>query len=45
MSPYISAKRKGIHITNLIRTIQFLSDACDLVFDVASEEKKILNCW
>ena len=36
MSPYISAKRKGIHITNLTRTARFLSEACDLVFDAAS---------
>ena len=42
MSPYISAKRKGIHITNLIRTARFLSEACDLVFDAASEGKQFL---
>ena len=36
MAPYISAKRKGIHITNLTRTARFLSEACDLVFDAAS---------
>jgi ribosomal protein S2 len=33
MAPYISSKRKGIHIINLIRTACFLSEACDLVFD------------
>nr|YP_010007149.1 ribosomal protein S2 [Passiflora mucronata]QNR05992.1 ribosomal protein S2 [Passiflora mucronata]QVX28106.1 ribosomal protein S2 [Passiflora mucronata] len=42
MAPYISAKRKGIHITNLIRTARFLSEACDLVFDAASSRKKFL---
>ncbi|KAL3613050.1 40S ribosomal protein [Castilleja foliolosa] len=35
-APYSSAKRKGIHITNLTRTARFLSEACDLVFDAAS---------
>ncbi|KAJ0794595.1 putative ribosomal protein S2, flavodoxin-like domain superfamily [Helianthus annuus] len=35
MAPYISIKHKGIHITNLTRTARFLSEACDLVFDVA----------
>ncbi|OMP10482.1 Ribosomal protein S2 [Corchorus capsularis] len=44
MAPYISAKRKGIHITNLTRTARFLSEACDLVFDAASK-RNILNCW
>ncbi|PHT54996.1 30S ribosomal protein S2, chloroplastic [Capsicum baccatum] len=33
MASYISAKHKGIHITNLTRTAHFLSEACDLVFD------------
>nr|YP_010689763.1 ribosomal protein S2 [Ceratostigma ulicinum]WBR75388.1 ribosomal protein S2 [Ceratostigma ulicinum]WBR75471.1 ribosomal protein S2 [Ceratostigma ulicinum] len=42
MSPYISAKRKGIHITNLTRTARFLSEACDLVFDAASKRKEFL---
>nr|YP_010581309.1 ribosomal protein S2 [Roridula gorgonias]UZT27630.1 ribosomal protein S2 [Roridula gorgonias] len=42
MAPYISAKRKGIHITNLIRTARFLSEACDLVFDAASRRKQFL---
>ncbi|XP_071713166.1 small ribosomal subunit protein uS2c-like [Rutidosis leptorrhynchoides] len=42
MAPYISAKRKGIHITNLTRTARFLSEACDLVFDTANKEKKFL---
>nr|KYP36770.1 hypothetical protein KK1_042124 [Cajanus cajan] len=31
MAPYISAKRKGIHITNLTRTARFLSEASDSV--------------
>lgn len=42
MAPYISAKRKGIHITNLTRTARFLSEACDLVFDAASKGKHFL---
>jgi small subunit ribosomal protein S2 len=42
MAPYISSKRKGIHIINLIRTARFLSEACDLVFDAASRGKQFL---
>ncbi|KAL9408987.1 hypothetical protein AB3S75_047386 [Citrus x aurantiifolia] len=42
MAPYISAKHKGIHITNLTRTTRFLSEACDLVFDAASGGKQVL---
>ena len=42
MAPYISAKRKGIHITNLTRTARFLSEACDLVFAAASRGKQFL---
>ncbi|KAF3654008.1 30S ribosomal protein S2, chloroplastic [Capsicum annuum] len=42
MAPYISAKHKGIHITNLTRTAHFLSEACDLVFDAASRGKQFL---
>ncbi|KAK4713539.1 hypothetical protein R3W88_019446 [Solanum pinnatisectum] len=42
MAPYISAKRKGIHITNLTRSAHFLSEACDLVFDTASRGKQFL---
>ncbi|CAN6446778.1 unnamed protein product [Victoria cruziana] len=42
MAPYISAKHKGIHITNLTRTAHFLSETCDLVFDVASRGKHFL---
>ncbi|KAL7598313.1 hypothetical protein Lser_V15G23220 [Lactuca serriola] len=42
MAPYISAKRKGIHITNLTSTARFLSEACDLVFDAASRGKQFL---
>lgn len=42
MAPYISAKHKGIHITNLTRTARFLSEACDLVFDAASRGKQFL---
>ena len=39
MKPYISLKRKGIHIINLIRIAHFLLEACDLVFDTASRGK------
>ena len=42
MEPYISSKRKGIHIINLIRTVRFLSEACDLVFDTVSRGKQFL---
>ncbi|KAL9994972.1 putative ribosomal protein S2 [Helianthus debilis subsp. tardiflorus] len=42
MAPYIYIKRKGYHITNLTRTARFLSEACDLVFDVASRGKQFL---
>ncbi|PHT28654.1 hypothetical protein CQW23_31744 [Capsicum baccatum] len=42
MTPYISAKHKGIHITNHTRTAHFLSEACDLVFDAASRGKQFL---
>uniref|UniRef100_A0A4Y5RB34 Small ribosomal subunit protein uS2c n=1 Tax=Heptacodium miconioides TaxID=137004 RepID=A0A4Y5RB34_9DIPS len=42
MAPYISAKRKGSHITNLTRTARFLSEACNLVFDAASRRKEFL---
>ncbi|XLS44836.1 hypothetical protein HN51_001701 [Arachis hypogaea] len=40
MAPYISTKRKGIHILNLTRTARFLSEACDLVFDAATSKGK-----
>nr|YP_004123443.1 ribosomal protein S2 [Rhizanthella gardneri]ACU46589.1 ribosomal protein S2 [Rhizanthella gardneri] len=42
MAPYISAKHKGIHITNLTITARFLSEACNLVFEAASHGKKFL---
>nr|QIM59196.1 30S ribosomal protein S2 [Exacum paucisquamum]QIM59216.1 30S ribosomal protein S2 [Exacum paucisquamum] len=42
IEPYISAKRKGINITNLTRTARFLSQACDLVFEAASEGNQFL---
>jgi small subunit ribosomal protein S2 len=42
MAPYISAKRKGIHIINLTRTARFLSEACNLVFDAASNGNQFL---
>nr|UDZ61402.1 ribosomal protein S2 [Limnocharis flava] len=37
MAPYILQKRQGIHITNLNKTINRLSLACDLIFDGASK--------
>nr|YP_010474764.1 ribosomal protein S2 [Corydalis fargesii]UVH69051.1 ribosomal protein S2 [Corydalis fargesii] len=40
--PYISAKRKGRHMSNLTRTARFLSQACDLVFDAARKGKQFL---
>ncbi|CAK8537071.1 unnamed protein product [Lathyrus sativus] len=42
MAPFISAKRKGNHITNLTKTARFLSEACDLAFDAASKGKQFL---
>nr|AZN62269.1 ribosomal protein S2 [Echinocodon lobophyllus] len=42
MAPYISAKRKGKHITNLVRTARFLSEACDLVYGAARRGKQFL---
>nr|YP_010273595.1 ribosomal protein S2 [Dichondra micrantha]UKO32003.1 ribosomal protein S2 [Dichondra micrantha] len=42
MAPYISAKRKGRYITNLIRTARFLAEACDLVFYAASRGNQFL---
>nr|YP_010964692.1 ribosomal protein S2 [Hedysarum longigynophorum]WNM89347.1 ribosomal protein S2 [Hedysarum longigynophorum] len=42
MAPYISTKRKGIHIINLTQTARFLSEACDLVFDAASRGNQFL---
>ncbi|KAI5440672.1 40S ribosomal protein [Lathyrus oleraceus] len=42
MAPFISTKRKGIHITNLTKTARCLSEACDLAFDAASKGKQFL---
>jgi small subunit ribosomal protein S2 len=42
MAPYISAKSKSTHITNLARTTRCLWEACDLVFDAASQGKSFL---
>lgn len=42
MAPFISVKRKGIHIINLTKTARFLSEACDLAFDAASKGKQFL---
>ena len=45
-APYIIAKgkqpRNSMHITNLAKTARFLSEACDLLFDAASEGQNIL---
>nr|YP_010158644.1 ribosomal protein S2 [Campanula zangezura]QRG30887.1 ribosomal protein S2 [Campanula zangezura] len=43
MGPYLSPKcttRKGIHLTNLFATAQFLSEACDVVFNAARANRK-----
>nr|YP_009863938.1 30S ribosomal protein S2 [Arachnitis uniflora]QKE31269.1 30S ribosomal protein S2 [Arachnitis uniflora] len=42
MDPYISAKFKGIYITNLTKTARFLSEACNLVFNAAKRDKTFL---
>nr|KJB17376.1 hypothetical protein B456_003G045700 [Gossypium raimondii] len=43
MAPYISAKLKDIHITNLTRNARFfLLEACNLVFDATSKRKQFL---
>nr|YP_009403473.1 ribosomal protein S2 [Downingia elegans]ASA34666.1 ribosomal protein S2 [Downingia elegans] len=42
MAPYLSAKRKGKHITNLVKTARFLSETCDLLFDAAHAEQNLL---
>nr|AYC21483.1 30S ribosomal protein S2 [Aphyllon fasciculatum] len=42
MAPYISAKRKGIHIINLTITARFLYEACNLVFGSAVRGKQFL---
>nr|YP_007476340.1 Rps2 [Trithuria inconspicua]CCJ32506.1 Rps2 [Trithuria inconspicua] len=42
MEPYISAKRKGTHITNLMKTARYLSEACDLLYDAAKRGKHFL---
>nr|UDZ61400.1 ribosomal protein S2 [Sagittaria montevidensis] len=42
MASYIFRKRKGIHITDLTKTIRLLSEACDLLFDAARRGKHFL---
>nr|YP_010692402.1 ribosomal protein S2 [Juncus validus]UZM11364.1 ribosomal protein S2 [Juncus validus] len=46
IAPYIIAKgkykRNAIHITNLAKTARFLSAACDLLFEAASQGQDIL---
>ncbi|KAI3953042.1 hypothetical protein MKW92_050303 [Papaver armeniacum] len=41
MAPYISAKRKVIHITNLTRTARFLSEAWKQFLIVGSKNKAV----
>lgn len=42
MFPYIYTERNGIHIIDLVQTAQLLSEACDLVKGLASNNKKFL---
>nr|AII78946.1 ribosomal protein S2 [Epipogium roseum]AIS35799.1 ribosomal protein S2 [Epipogium roseum] len=42
MHPFIYAKHKGIHIINITLTIRFLTEACNLVFDAASNGNTFL---
>nr|ASN78896.1 ribosomal protein S2 [Allotropa virgata] len=42
MEPYILAKRKDKHITNLNITARFLSEACDFIFYSASKGAQFL---
>nr|AHZ58051.1 ribosomal protein S2 [Tmesipteris elongata] len=42
MAPHIFMERKGVHILNLIQTARFISEACDLVYNAASEGKQFL---
>ena len=44
MSPYISAKQKGIHITNLTRTARFLSEACYKAADLVARAAIRTRC-
>ena len=44
MSPYISAKHKGIHITNLTRTARFLSEACYKAADLVARAEIRTRC-
>nr|YP_009121245.1 ribosomal protein S2 [Epipogium roseum]AII40855.1 ribosomal protein S2 [Epipogium roseum] len=42
MHPFIYAKHKGIHIINIALTVRFLEEACNLVFDAASNGNDFL---
>lgn len=42
MFPYIYTERNGIHIIDLVQTAQLLTEAYDLVKQLASENKKFL---
>lgn len=40
MAPYIFTERKDTHIINLAKTARSLSEACDLLFDIARRGRK-----
>lgn len=42
MFPYIYTERHGVHIIDLVQTAQLLTEAYDLVKNLAAEEKKFL---
>ena len=42
MSPYIFTERRGVHILDPTQTARLLSEACDLVFEAATEGKEFL---
>nr|YP_010451907.1 ribosomal protein S2 [Ephedra altissima]QXG15809.1 ribosomal protein S2 [Ephedra altissima] len=42
MRCYILTERGNLHIINLVRTILFLSEACDLLMDAARKRKEFL---
>jgi small subunit ribosomal protein S2 len=42
MAPYIFTERKDTHIINLAKTARSLSEACDLLFDIAGRGKQFL---
>ena len=42
MFPYIYTERHGIHIIDLVQTAQLLNEACDLIKDLAADNKTFL---